>query len=223
MADGHARASEGFANGSQQARSPMRLALPIPIKSISCGRGCSVALDQQGQVWCFRTWGRPFVFKPAAFDPSNLDNVVVQVTCGWTIMAALNALGNVYVWSVFDGSVQDIFHLRNDEFDAQQRNQTRGVAINGIIKCHTWTMIGVEPLKLPELPQLPTLTSGAVPHPQLVKIAAGDHFIVGLTNGGHVVKMNVPNVLWSNEVWEYVRHQLAEDPNTNTPLATFIL
>ncbi|KIM29531.1 hypothetical protein M408DRAFT_328777 [Serendipita vermifera MAFF 305830] len=199
MMDGQAPASHGFSNSAKQAHRPMRLALSTPIRSISCGRGCSMALDQQGKVWCFESWGRPFLFEPNAFDPSHPDNAIIQVNCGWTFMAALNASGAVFVWSVFEDLVRNAIIFRDRELVTHGRN-THSPAVDGVIQCQTWIMRGIEPRRLPELPTLPKLTNGAEPQHRLVKIAAGDGFIVGLTNGGHVVKIS----MHPNSNWEYL-------------------
>ena len=208
----------------------MRLGLPTKIHAISCGRNFTTALDHRGNVWCFNNWGRPFIFQPASFDTGNPDNKIVQVECGWSFSAALNTSGAVFVWDPLRGAVGDAVSQRDTEYDNANDENTRGIEIDGVIKCHTWEMKGIEPLELPELPQLPTLVDGTVTHPRLVKIAAGDQFIIGLTDGGHVVKLDLTDInrpdgikqlelLFQRRVrkWEYVRHLIFGRCNAESP------
>jgi SCF-associated factor 1 len=120
------------------------------------------------------------------------------------------------------GEVGNAFESKDSELDrvltGDGREDAAGDEIDGEIQCYTWTMEGIEPLRLPELPPLPTLKAEEVPQPRLVKIAAGDQFIVGLTDGGHVLKLDVSDVNSPNAIkelallfqqrvrgWEYVR------------------
>lgn len=217
LESGYGLVADGFSHNTKQASRPLRLSLPVPIQAISCGRNFATALDHQGKIWCFNNWGRPFIFESAVFDQRNPDNEIVQAECGWTFSAVLNASGNVFVWHPLEGPMGAAVVERETEFDDLEGTDTHGMEADGAIQCHTWTLKGIEPLKLPELPQLPNLSDGEATHPQLIKIAAGDQFIVGLTDGGHVVKldltdMNDPDALQTLGLlfqrrargWEYV-------------------
>lgn len=106
--------------------------------------------------------------------------------------------GIAYVWNLGAGTVGAAFEEKDTELDEMQNGNAReelaGNEIDGVIQCYTWTMEGVEPLRLPELPRLPALKTGDSVEPQLVKIAAGDHFIIGLTDCGHVLKLNLGDI-----------------------------
>lgn len=197
LESGYGLTRDGFSHNTKQASRPLRLGLPTRIKAISCGRNFTTALDHQGKIWCFNSWGRPFVFHANAFDQSNPDNAIIQVECGWTFSAVLNASGNVFVWNPLEGPVGTAVTEREAAFDNLQEddaNDVNGNEIDGIIQCHSWELQGVEPLKLPELPRLPNLTDGEVTQPRLVKVAAGDQFIIGLTDAGHVVKLDLTDI-----------------------------
>lgn len=197
LQNGYGLARDGFAYSSKQATRPLRLGLPRPIQSISCGRNFSAALDCEGDVLCFNSWGRPFIYKPSIFDASHPGSRVVQVECGWSFSAALTDSGTVYVWNQFRGAVGSAFADKGEQLDRMQfeshRQDLRGDEIDGVIQCHVWVMEGIEPLRLPELPSLPKLKRDAS-HPKLVKIAAGDQFLIGLTDGGHVLKLNLTDI-----------------------------
>lgn len=119
------------------------------------------------------------------------------------------------------GEVGDAFESKDTELDhlitGNGREDAAGNEIDGEIQCYSWKMEGVEPLRLPELPPLPALKAGEASQPRLVKIAAGDQLIVGLTDGGHVLKLDVSDINNPNAIkdlallfqqrirgWEYV-------------------
>lgn len=60
------------------------------------------------------------------------------------------------------------------------------------IPCYTWTMQGVDPVRLPgipvhDLPELHGTGSTVEGETKIVKIAGADNAIIGLTNKGHVL------------------------------------
>lgn len=78
---------------------------------------------------------------------------------------------------------------------------------DGIIQCAHWELYK-DPYRLPELPRLPKLdeTNAEDVGVYLVKIAALDSHLVGLTNHGHVLKILVQtNDIARLEGWAYVR------------------
>ena len=61
-----------------------------------------------------------------------------------------------------------------------------------VIPCHTWTMQGVDPVRIPgipvhELPELHGTGATIEDETKLVKIAGADNTVIGLTNKGHVL------------------------------------
>jgi len=135
------------------------------------------------------------------------------VECGWTFSAALSSSGTAFVWNPLEGAVGNAASQRDTEFDNAPDEDMKGMEVDGVIKCYTWTLEGIEPLRLPELPHLDSEAT----HPRLVKIAAGDQFIIGLTDGGHVLKLDLTDINQPNAIkelgslfqkrlrgWEYV-------------------
>jgi len=199
---GWAMTLDGYYNPCKQAGNPpKRLKLPTSMLSFSCGRNFVTGLDAQHRIWCFLSWGRPFIFKHPVFDATRPDTRVVQVECGWAFSAALTASGSVYVWNPAQDQMGAIWETKQVELD-QLRGESggedaRALAQGSEIQCYTWIMEGVEPLVLPELPELPNLhqdDAGAPQHASLVQIAAGDQFLIGLTNGGHVVRLELHQI-----------------------------
>ncbi|KAG8768513.1 hypothetical protein FRC16_007008, partial [Serendipita sp. 398] len=188
--------SDEFSTSSKQAGKPLKLDLPTPMLSLSCGRNLMAALDHTKNVLCFDNWGLPLIYKPKAFDRSIPGNTIVQVECGWSFSAALTESGNAYVWNHMSGSMASAVSSKEAEVEATLRGPEGSHKVapesGGLIKCHAWDFDGYEPLLLPQLPDLPVLTENSPP--RLVKIAAGDHFVIGLTNYGHVLKLDISNI-----------------------------
>ena len=88
---------------------------------------------------------------------------------------------------------------------------TKAIVPNGgtVIPCHTWE-INVDPVKLPVLPDLPDLPVTGLPKEErrketkLIKIAALSNCLVGLTNKGHVLKIDGLTDGNTNPIWNYV-------------------
>lgn len=187
---------DGYSNPCKQAYNPpKRLKLPTSMLSFSCGRNFVTGLDARHRIWCFLSWGRPFVLNHPVFDATRPDTRVVQVESGWAFGAALTASGSVYVWNPARDHMRAIWGMKQVELD-QLRGENggedaRALAQGSEIQCHTWIMDGVEPLVLPELPDLCQSDTGAAQPASLVQIAAGDQFLIGLTNRGHVVRLDL--------------------------------
>jgi SCF-associated factor 1 len=85
---------------------------------------------------------------------------------------------------------------------------------HGIIPCAHWEL-RKDPYRLPELPRLPKLdeTNAEDIGVCLVKIAALDSHLIGLTNHGHVVKILVQTSETARlEGWAYVGCFLPQSP-----------
>ncbi|KIY53369.1 RCC1/BLIP-II protein [Fistulina hepatica ATCC 64428] len=193
--------SDGFSEPAKTAMTPLKLLLPVTMRSISCGRLHSSGLDSQHRVWTFLSWGRPFCLT------SPLLSCILQVECGWAFSAALSRDGQVFVWFPFDGQMQFQVATKNDQLDNQLDAKSRAQP-DGTIPCIPWEM-DVNPLLLPSLPALPELSANSATDDEpvkLVSIAGLDQCLIGLTNRGHVVKYSG---LSNEEVallgtWEYL-------------------
>ncbi|GJE93578.1 hypothetical protein PsYK624_097370 [Phanerochaete sordida] len=82
-----------------------------------------------------------------------------------------------------------------------------------VIPCHVWDMERVEPCQLPDIPEdLPHLAGAGLDRDlldeetQIIKLAALDHVLIGLTNKGHVLRFNrlEDEATYRHGHWEYL-------------------
>jgi SCF-associated factor 1 len=196
LEQGYGLIADGFSSPAKQASPPLKLGLPTGtrIQSLSCGRNFTTALDQKGRVWCFNSWGRPFIYQPTAFDSTLPGNNIIQIESGWSFAAVLTASSAIYVWAPLTGDVGRAFEVKDQELDRERNQDNQGQEVKGVIQCHVFTMEEIEPVTLPPLPNLPKLRETADPLPKIIKIAAGDQFIVALTDAGHVLKLVIDGI-----------------------------
>ena len=209
-----------FADPGQRAYTPIILDLPEPITALrfvpsylshaltyclsatpettySAGRKHLIALDAKHQVWLFVSWGRPArIVSPVISDASSAVSRVIQVEAGWSNFAVLTALGTVYVGWPFEGEMKAKIDAHDQELDsAPIRRAAARVSEDRKVPCEVWDLHH-DLFELPSIPRdLPTLGANTdstnEEELRLIKIAAGDQFIVGLTNGGHVLKIDI--------------------------------
>ncbi|KAG9127297.1 hypothetical protein FRC07_014967 [Ceratobasidium sp. 392] len=198
-AQGQGLASNNLAYSGATVDAPLALNLPQRIKSLSVGRRHSVLLDARNDTWVLRSWGRPARLVAPVFDNERSETSVLQIAAGWDVCAFLTQTGDVFVVFPFRGSFDQDAQSRMAEAGGEQ---SEVLAQNGEVRCECWD-IQHHPTRLPALPSgLPVLhppkdaTAAQDVPPKLVKIAAGEDFIVGLTDGGHVLKLDIPT---SNE------------------------
>ncbi|KAI5123508.1 hypothetical protein M0805_006668 [Coniferiporia weirii] len=202
--------SDGFSVPQKVSETPLQLQLPAPMHALSCGRKHSMGFDSKGQIWTFISWGRPFRLVTPLLDNSSPDAAPIQAECGWMYSAALTASGDVFVWWPFKESVQQAFAVTMAQMDEAGDKRAHATA-DGVIPCATWDLHH-NPSRLPSLPNLPSLShSGTLyederQETKLVKIAAMDGFLIGLTNKGHVLKFGDLSNLASLQQghWEYL-------------------
>jgi len=168
-----------------------------------------MTLDANSTVWNFRSWGRPFRLASSLLDCSSPETTPFQIECGWAYSTVLTRSGDVYAWWPFGGTFEERYRQAMDELDLDE--STKAVVPEGgnVIPCHTWE-ISKDPVKLPILPDLPDLPATGLPEEalkketKLIKIAAFDNFLVGLTNKGHVLKIDGLTDEDSIQIWRYV-------------------
>ncbi|KAI0730903.1 RCC1/BLIP-II [Earliella scabrosa] len=194
--------SDGFSEPSRKADHPMRLKLPVKFRSISCGRLHTTALDATAQVWTFTSWGRPFRLSGSSVDKSSPDTTPIQVESGWSFSSILTESGDVLVYWPFSGTVKEVVDQKTEELDSSDNEQLKAASKArpsedepNVVPCYWWVLHGAEPVRLPSIPagSLPKLSGiGSEDAPdeetKLVKIAAFDNNIIGLTNKGHVLR-----------------------------------
>ncbi|KAG8934250.1 hypothetical protein FRC02_010311 [Tulasnella sp. 418] len=194
--DGYPMRTGGYAIAMRMASAPIKLQLSACIETISCGRRHSGALDSLHRVWIFTRWGRPNLLISNLLTRTvgqTTTHIATQVECGWGFVSILTDEGNVFVTWPFSGDFAAEEKEKNAVLDSQggrEANET-----NGVVTC-TPVRIAAPPLLLPDLPtNLPNLendiTAGHPATPRLIKIAAGDNFIIGLTDQGHVLSIDI--------------------------------
>jgi hypothetical protein len=183
---------DDFFQSGQLASKPLRLGLSTTMRTITCGRSFMTGLDSKGEIWCFTNWGRPFIYAPSILDRTYQGSEITQVECGWSYSAALTASGMVVVWNPINEEMKHSSHRKRKIMDRIMKR--KAPETEGVIRCDPSIMKGAEALVLPELPSLPSLNADQVENYRLIKIAAGDLFIIGLTNGGHVLKLDLGGI-----------------------------
>lgn len=157
-------------------------------------------LGKNDRTWHLTSYGCPFVLKSP--DLNMYSDEVVQVDTKNEFSSALTAIGQVVIWAS-----QCKWSMTNPE------DIYEGVPAP---EAMPWKRTEVIPLTLPGLPRLPNLMKeSGTSRPRLIKIAQGDGFIIGLTDGGHVVAFKVGDALtWTTRAeatdsirqreWKYV-------------------
>ncbi|KAI5999375.1 regulator of chromosome condensation 1/beta-lactamase-inhibitor protein II [Pisolithus orientalis] len=200
---GFAPPNEGYSAPGKIALQPKRLQLPAPTHAISCGRLHATTLDENMHIWTILSFGRPFRLVTPFLDVSSPQTSPHQVVSGWNFSATLTKTGGVYVWFPWGAQISREIDQQNDMMN--QQGQRVDEFEEGVIPCVTW-QLHHDPHGLPDLPHLPCLSSGTYSKDiRLVKIAAMEHDIVGLTNQGHVIKFCLHGgelSRWTS--WEYL-------------------
>ncbi|KAF8141567.1 regulator of chromosome condensation 1/beta-lactamase-inhibitor protein II, partial [Boletus edulis] len=182
--------SDGYSAPGKPAHTPMKLNLPTAMRAISCGRLHATSLDDKLNVWNFLSFGRPFRLVTPLLDGTTPDSTPVQVESGWSFSSVLTKGGDVYVWWPMHGEVKQLVDARNAAMD--EEGLYPHATEDGTIPCAHWEL-PTDPYRLPELPRLPKLdgTNTEEMDVYIVKVAALDSHLIGLTNRGHVVKILV--------------------------------
>ncbi|KAG7094062.1 hypothetical protein E1B28_007681 [Marasmius oreades] len=173
---------DGYSEPAKSAPTPLRLGLPNPTRSISCGRLHSASLDSKNFIWNFLCWGRPFKLSSHLL---NSESLPIQIECGWAFSSALTRSGDILVWWPLSGGLGTKVEQKMNEMDSE--GDKKALADEGVIPCHTWE-VEADPVVLPTLPPLPDLPGGAKGlETRVIQIAAYDNHLIALTNVGHVL------------------------------------
>ncbi|CUA74633.1 hypothetical protein RSOLAG22IIIB_05641 [Rhizoctonia solani] len=173
------------------AREPLALILPQRIRSLSVGRRHAVLFDGSRNIYVLLQWGRPIRLDTPALDGERPESTVVQVEAGWDVCTFLTETGTTFAVFPFHGSFERELGERTAQAGTLPEVKPQGDQVPCVC-----TDFQHHPTKLPPIPSdLPVLhTDPLKPDapPKLVQIAAGDKFVVGLTDGGHVLKLDLP-------------------------------
>ena len=187
----------------------MHISPSILSSEFSCGRLHAMTLDADSKIWNFRSWGRPFRLISPSLDCSSPETTPLQIECGWAFSTVLTRSGDVYAWWPFGGTFEDRYREAMAELDKDGSTKAIVPDNETVIPCHTWE-INKDPVKLPILPDLPDLLATGLSEEErrketkLIKIAAFDNCLVGLTNKGHVLKIDGLTDEDSIQIWRYV-------------------
>jgi SCF-associated factor 1 len=168
-----------------------------------------MTLDANSTIWNFRSWGRPFRLVSPLLDCSSPETTPVEAVCGWAFCAAVMKSGDVYAWWPFGESFEDQYRQTIAELDKNESTKAVVPDEGKVIPCHTWEM-RKDPVRLPVLPDLPDLPATGLSEKErkketkLIKIAPFDNCLVGLTNKGHVLKIDGLSDEESIQIWRYV-------------------
>ncbi|CAE7217054.1 unnamed protein product [Rhizoctonia solani] len=181
--------SDDLGDSGAPVREPLALILPQRIKSLSVGRRHAILFDGSQNIYVLLEWGRPIRLDSPALGGTRPKTTVVQVEAGWDVCVFLTKIGTAFVVFPFNGSFERDLEERRSQGLPEVKAQ------GDEVPC-ACTDIQHHPTKLPPIPNnLPTLHTDTVDPdapPKLVQIAAGDKFVVGLTDGGHVLKLDLP-------------------------------
>ena len=170
-----------------------------------------MALDSKNQIWTFVSWGRPFRLDTPMLDCASPETTPIQAECGWSFCSILTQSGDVLVFWPFSGEIGRIYEEENAAMDDRGDCHAYGTQDHRI-PCVAWSL-RADPLRIPHIPQLPELENTGIPQEEslkattLIKIAAFDNHLIGLTNKGHVLKFgDLSNEnSFDRTRWQYVR------------------
>ncbi|KAJ9106186.1 hypothetical protein QFC21_001330 [Naganishia friedmannii] len=147
-----------FASASKRVVTPTRLGLPFGVKQVSIGRRHMVLLDEEGQVWEMRCYGR--AYRHIGIQPRNPPDSpwrVLQVEAGWNWSICLSDNGKIHAWwpflATYDSTLTPETELDgplpgNDEDSFQPYSES------SIIPVKRGTVGPEVPFELPPIPSL---------------------------------------------------------------------
>lgn len=169
----------------RQAPKWMPCSAPQTHDTDSSGHSLIAALDSNRQVWVFASWLKPYQLINALLDGSTPEARAVQVEVGDMCLSIRMESGTVYVAWPFRGRA---FLQMRDHFDGKPEWD------EGVVHCEPWKA-QIDLVRLPPIPSLPPSDPLSQEEPgfpsQLSTIAVGHNFLVGLTNFGHVLTINL--------------------------------
>ena len=160
-----------------------------------------MALDANSTVWTIKNWAQLVRLDSPSLDCSSPETTPIQIECGDWFSAVLTRFGDVYVWWTNQGTFRELY--------LETQANLIYVDYGGAIRCDT-RGLKMDPIKLPTLPDLPDLLATGLPEEErrketkLIRIAACTDSLVGLTNKGHVLKLEELRTEDETRIWHYV-------------------
>jgi SCF-associated factor 1 len=145
-------------------------------------------------------------------DCTSPETTPIQVESGLSFSSILTQSGDVLVFWPSEGEIGRLSEEENAVMDERGDCNAYGTE-DHLIPCVTWSM-RADLLRIPRIPQLPQLEDTGVSEEErsktttLIKIAASDYHLIGLTNKGHVLKfgdLSNENSFDRTTRWQYVR------------------
>ena len=189
-----------------------------------------MTLDANSTVWILTAWGRPFRLVSPFLDCSSPETTPIQIECGRNISAVLTKSGDIYAWWVVDDLSG--YQYRDGMVELDKDESAKAIIPDNrmVIPCHTREN-NSDPVKLPILPELPDLLGTGLSEEdrrkgtKLIKIAALERNLFGLTNKGHVLVLDNLYKEDTTKTWYYVRKSaqtiLYLHSNSDTQLPNF--
>jgi SCF-associated factor 1 len=145
-------------------------------------------------------------------DCTSPETTPIQAESGWSFSSILTQSGDVLVFWPSEGEIGRLIEEENSAMDERGDCNAYGTD-DHCIPCVTWSL-RADPMGIPHIPQLPELESTGISQEEksetttLIKIAAFDNHLIGLTNKGHVLKfgdLSNENSFDRRTRWQYVR------------------
>lgn len=169
-----------------------------------------MALDTNSTVWTFKSWGEPIQLISPSLDCSSPETTPIQIECGDMFSAALTRSGDVYAWWLNRGDFDELY------WEIHETSMALVPDHEAAIPCRTLEL-KTDPIKLPAFSDLPDLPATGLPGGQrsketrLIKIAACSSCLIGLTNKGHVLKLDGLSTDNNTWIWDYVSENVGSD------------
>ena len=177
---------------------------------LSCDHTLAMTLDANSTVWIFVRWDRPLRLVSPFLDCSSPKTTPVQVECSSPMCAVLTKSGDMYAWRPFTRTFKDRY--KEGLAEPEKGEYTKAtIPDDGAVISFRTMEIDWDPVKAPMLPDLPELPETGLSEEErrketkLIKIAATHNCFIGLTNKGHVLRLDGLSHGDSGGTWDYVR------------------
>ena len=168
-----------------------------------------MTLDANSTVWIFVRWDKPLRLVSPSLDCSSPKTTPVQVESNSDMCVILTKSGDMYAWCPFAGPFGT--HYREALAELEKEEYTKATTPDDEIVIPFRTLeINWDPVKDPTLLDLPELPETGLSEEErrketkLIKIAATHRSFIGLTNKGHVLRLDGLNYKDSSGTWYYV-------------------